>query len=229
MSGKGVLGIAAGVILLMVVAYYAMPNPGKKALRGEAIAMNNVTSWRIRTEVSSNGRLYLTRTHVAQCPDKERIMEMGQESISEYVRIGDDIYYRKNAVKWVKGTPGPDLFTPFPTPRPCLTNPNEPSSNPPGGAEEIKQWIENDASDGSISKGEIAEFKGTSCRQWGVTRITSRNSLGSYTACLREADDLPVYWKDPGDRFGIYFEWDPSVPIEAPDLNANDTRMPTMP
>ena len=229
MSGKGVLGIAAGVILLLAVAYYAMPNPGKKTLRGEAIAMNNVTSWRIRTEVSVNGRLYLTRTHVAQCPDKERIMEMGPESMAEYVRIGDDIYYRKNGVKWVKGTPGPDLFTPFPTPRPCLTNPNEPSSNPPGGAEEIKQWIESDASDGSISKGEIAEFKGTKCREWSVTRMTARNSLGSYTACLRETDDLPVYWKAPGDRFGIYFEWDPSVVIEAPDLNANDMKMPTMP
>jgi len=28
MSGKGVLGIAAAVILVMVVADYAMPNPG---------------------------------------------------------------------------------------------------------------------------------------------------------------------------------------------------------
>jgi len=39
MGGKGVLGIAAAVILLVVVAYYAMPNPGKKALKGEVIAM----------------------------------------------------------------------------------------------------------------------------------------------------------------------------------------------
>jgi hypothetical protein len=229
MSGKGVLGITAGVILLIVAAYYAMPNPGKKALRGEAIAVNNVSSWRIRTEVSSNGRLYLTRTHVAQCPDKERIVEFGLENISEYVRLGDDIYYRKGNGKWVKGTPGPDLFTPFPTPRPCLTNPNEPSSNPPGGAEEMKQWIETEASDGSISKGEMAEFKGTSCREWSLSRFTSRNQWGSYTACLHESDDLPVYWKGAGDRFSIYFEWDPSVTIEAPDVSATGMRMPAMP
>jgi len=229
MSGKGVLGIAAGVILLMVVAYYAMPNPGKKALKGEVIAMNNVTSWRITTEVSSNGRILLKRTHAAMCPDKERIVEMGLDNISEYVRLGDDVYYRKGNMKWVKGTPGPDLFTPFPTPRPCLTNPNEPSSNPPGGAEEMKQWIEGDASDGSISKGEMGEFKGTSCREWSVRRITSRNSLGSYTACLREADDLPVYWKGVGERFSIYFDWVPSMAIEAPDMNANGMQMPTMP
>src|SRR5256885_10314740 len=111
MSGKGVLGIAAAVILLMGVAYYAMPNPGKKALKGEVIAMNNVTSWRITTEVSSNGRILLKRTHAAMCPDKERIVEMGLDNISEYVRLGDDIYYRKGNMKWVKGTPGPDLFT----------------------------------------------------------------------------------------------------------------------
>ncbi len=229
MSGKGVLGIAAAVILLMVVAYYAMPNPGKKALKGEAIAMNNVTSWRVTTEVSTNGRILLKRTHVAMCPDKERIVEFGLDNIAEYVRLGDDTYYRKGNMKWVKGTPGPDLFAPFPTPRPCLTNPNEPSSNLPGGAEEMKQWIESDASDGSISKGEMVEFKGSKCQEWGVTRITSRNSLGSYTACLQEGSDLPVYWKGAGERFGIYFDWDPSVVIEAPDMNASINQMPTMP
>jgi hypothetical protein len=166
---------------------------------------------------------------VAQCPDKERIVEFGLDNISDYVRLGDDIYYRKGNSKWMNGTPGPDLFTPFPTPRPCLTNPNEPSSNPPGGAEEMRQWIETDASDGGISKGEMAEFKGTSCREWSLSRFTSRNQLGSYTACLRESDDLPVYWKGAGDRFSIYFEWDPSVTIEAPDMSATGMQMPTMP
>jgi hypothetical protein len=156
-------------------------------------------------------------------------VEFGLDNISEYVRLGDDIYYRKGNRQWVNGTPGPDLFTPFPTPRPCLTNPNEPSSNPPGGAEEMRQWIETDASDGSISKGAMAEFKGTSCREWSLSRFTSRNQLGGYTACLRESDDLPVYWKGAGDRFSIYFEWDPSVTIEAPDMSATGMPMPTMP
>lgn len=229
MSAKGVLGIAVGVILLLIVAYYAMPNAGKKAFEGEAIAVNNVSSWRIRTVLSSNGRALLTRTHVAFCPDKEHIVEQGLDNIAEYVRIGDDIYYRKGNMKWVKGTPGPDLFTPFPTPRPCLTNPNEPSSNPPGGAEEVKQWIEGDAKDGSISKGEMQEFNGAGCREWNVSLITSRNRLGNYKVCLNETSSLPVYWRGANDRFGIYFEWDPSIVIEAPDMNSSVAKMPEMP
>jgi hypothetical protein len=229
MSGKGVLGIIAGIILLLVVAYYAMPNPGKKEFEAEAIAVNGVTSWKIRTEISSNGKLLLTRSHIGICPDKERIVEFGMENIAEYVRLGDDIYYRKGNMKWVKGTPGPDLFTPFPTARPCLTNPNEPSTNPPGGAEEIKQWIEEDAKDGKISKGEVVEFKGQSCREWSVTRFTSRNQLGSYTACLNETSHLPVYWKGASERFNTYFEWDPAITIEPPDMNATGMEMPKMP
>src|SRR5215831_20382320 len=133
MSGKGMLGIAGVIILLLAVAYYALPNPGKKAFEKEEIVMNGVTSWRIHSEVSRNGKVYISRTHVAECPDKERIMERGLDNFSEYIRLGDDIYYRKGNMKWVKGTPGPDLFTPFPTPRPCLSNPNEPSTNPPAG------------------------------------------------------------------------------------------------
>lgn len=229
MSGKGILGIAAAGVLLLIVAYYAVPNPGKKALESEAIAVNNVSSWRIRTEVSVNGKLYLTRVHVASCPDREHILENGPNNFGEYIRIGDEIYFRDGSMKWVKGTPGPDLFTPFPTPRPCLTNPNEPSTNLPGGAEEMRQWIEADVKEGTISKGEVQNFKGTNCREWSVTRITSRNQLGSYRVCLNETSHLPVYWIGAGDRFGMYFEWDPSLSITPPDMNVSKWEMPQMP
>jgi hypothetical protein len=229
MSTKGVLGIAAGVILLLIVAYYAIPNPGKKAFEAEAIAMNNVSSWRIRTEVSVNSRPLLTRVHVASCPDREHILENGLNSFGEYVRLGDEIYYRNGSMKWVKGTPGPDLFTPFPTPRPCLTNPDEPSTNLPGGAEEMRQWIESDMKEGTISKGDLQTFKGTSCREWNVTRITPQNRLGSYKVCLNETTSLPVYWRSANERFSMYFEWDPSLSIEPPDMNVSKWKFPEMP
>jgi len=229
MSGKGMLGIAGVIILLLAVAYYALPNPGKKAFEKEEIVMNGVTSWRIHSEVSRNGKVYISRTHVAECPDKERIMERGLDNFSEYIRLGDDIYYRKGNMKWVKGTPGPDLFTPFPTPRPCLSNPNEPSTNPPGGEEETKQWIESDIKEGRISKGEMQEFKGATCREWNVSRITAENRLGSYNACIREGDGLPVYWKSLNENFGIYFEWDPTIRIQPPDLSQSGMQLPEMP
>jgi hypothetical protein len=229
MSVKGVLGIAAGLILLLIVASYAMPNPGKKALEGETIAVNNVSSWRIRTEFSINGRVLFTRTHVAMCPDKEHILENGVNNFGEYIRLGDEIYYRNGSMKWVKGTPGPDLLTPFPTPRPCLSNPNEPSTNLPGGAEEMRQWIEADIKDGTISKGEVQNFNGKNCREWNVMRITARNQLGSYNVCLDETTSLPAYWKSPNDRFGLYFEWDPSLSITAPDMNVSKWQFPETP
>jgi hypothetical protein len=229
MSTKGVLGIAAGIILLLVAVYYAMPNPGKKALENEVTAVNNVSSWRIRTVISKNGRVYFTRVHVAVCPDKEHILENGVDNFAEYIRIGDEIYYRNGSMKWVKGTPGPDLFTPFPTPRPCLSNPNEPSSNLPGGAEELRQWIEADAKEGTIAKGEMQNFNGASCREWDVSRINNRNQLGSYKVCLNESNSLPVYWQSANERFGMYFEWDPSISITEPDMNVSKWTMPAMP
>ena len=74
------------------------------------------------------------------------------------------------------------------------------------------------------------KLKLTRCAsQWSVALITSRNRLGSYTACLNETSHLPVYWKGAGERFNTYIEWDPSVTIEPPDMNASVMEMPKMP
>jgi hypothetical protein len=100
MSGKGVLGIAAGVVLLLVIAYYAIPNPGKKALQREEIALEDVSGWRISTSVSRDGRPLMSRVHAASCPNKEHIIENAMLDFAEYIRIGDDIYYRKNSYTW---------------------------------------------------------------------------------------------------------------------------------
>ena len=62
MSGKGVIGIAIGFVLLMVIAYNVIPNPGKKALQREETALEDVSSWRISTSVSRDGRPVVTRT-----------------------------------------------------------------------------------------------------------------------------------------------------------------------
>jgi hypothetical protein len=220
MSGKGVAAIAVGVVLLLVIAYYAIPNPGKKALQREELALEDVSSWRISTTISQNSRPVVRRSHVASCPNKEHIVEMAMSDFAEYIRIGDDIYYRKNSYAWVKGTPGPDLFAPLPTPRPCLSNPGEPDSRPPGGAEEMRLALEIDIKDGHIEKGEPQENRGNPCREWSVMRFTETNKLGSYTTCLSETDNLPRYIRAGNDNFSIYFEWNPTVTIEAPDMNS---------
>src|SRR5712692_8564463 len=105
MSAKAKIGIVVAV-LFIVMLFFAIPNPGKKALRAEEAAMNEVISWRIITQVSKNGRPRISRSHAAQCPDKEHILENAEEDFSEYIRIGDEVFYRKNSYQWIQGTPG---------------------------------------------------------------------------------------------------------------------------
>jgi hypothetical protein len=154
---------------------------------------------------------------------------MAPDGYAQYIRLGEDIYYRKNNMHWAKGTPGPDLFFPIPSPRPCLTNPGEPSSAPAGGAEEMRLALEADIKDGHISKGEVEQVKGSPCQVWSVTRFTPRNQLGNYTTCIGDTDNLPRYIRAAGERFNIYFEWDPALVIDPPDLNAPLNQMPVMP
>jgi hypothetical protein len=227
MGTKGVIGILVGVTLLIVVIYFAVPDPGKKALQREQLALNDVTSWRIATQISKNGSPHVGRIHVAICPDKEHILENAEADFAEYIRIGDDVYYRKNSYQWIKGEPGPDLFLPLPTPRPCLSNPGEPSSRPPGGAEEMRLALEADIKDGHIDKGQKKDYEGSPCQEWTIMRFGG-SKLGSYTTCLSETDNLPRYVRDVSENFHMYFEWGPSLTIEPPDLTPPG-KMPTAP
>jgi hypothetical protein len=220
MNMKVVIGIAVGVVLLVVAVVFAIPDPAKKALRQEETALQGVSSWRIRTQISRNGRPKLQRAYMAVCPDKEHVLEENMGDFAEYIRIGDDEYYRKNSYTWVQGSPGPDLLTPLPTPRPCLSNPGEPSSRPPAGAEEMRLALEMDIKEGQIHKGEVKPNSGSPCREWSITRMTQLNRLGSYTACLSETTNLPMYIRAMNDDFSMSFQWNPAVTIEAPDLNS---------
>src|SRR5262249_39668703 len=217
MSAKAKIGIAAGVVLFLVVLCYAIPNPGKKALQREQAALNEASSWRIVTQISKNSRPKINRTYAAQCPDKEHILEEAEGDFSEYIRVGDEVFYRKNRYEWTQGTPGPDLFLPLPTPRPCLSNPGEPNSRPPGGAEEIRLDMGADIKEGHIEKGEKKELRGSPCQEWTVTRIEG-SKLAAYITCLSETSNLPVYTRNASEEFYMYYEWNPAVTIEPPDL-----------
>lgn len=227
MSSKGVIGIGVGVLLVIVVVYLAIPNPGKKALQGEQLAMNDVTSWRIAIQISQNGRPKIGRSYAAKCPDQEHVLEDAEEGFSEYIRIGDDEYYRKNSYQWIKGAPGPDLFLPLPTPRPCLSNPGEPSSRAPGGAEAMRLALETDIKEGRIEKGEKRAYNGKPCQEWNVTRFAG-DRLASYITCLGEEDHLPLYTRNASEDFHMYFDWRASVTIDPPDLTPPG-KMPAAP
>ncbi len=220
MSGKAVLGIIIGIILAIVFGYSALPSAGQKALKNEQHALEFVNSWRITTQISRNGLMGISRIHVARCPDQEHIIEEGGDDYAEYIRMADDVYYRKNGSRWIKGTPGPDLFLPMPTPRPCLSNPGEPSSKAPGGAEEFRLALQSDIKDAHIEKGGPGNGSNGPCQEWTIQRITENSKMSQYTVCLSTTDDLPRYIRGASESFNMYFEWDPtpSVVVEAPDI-----------
>jgi len=231
MTPKALIGILAGIILLVVVVYYSLPKSGKATLEVEVAAMNAAQSWRIRTEMQGMGGI-VTRTHVAICPDKEHIVEEGRGPASEYIRIGDDIYWRKGATAWKKGMPnGSYFFMNILTSRPCLTNPNEPNAKVAGGAEELRQWIAEDIQLARITKGNEKLENDESCREWTVTRVQTvqlRSLKQEYVVCINENDHLPRVMTATGG-FVTHYDWNPSLVIEAPDMSATPMSAPETP
>jgi hypothetical protein len=228
MSPKALIGLLTGIILVVVV-YYSLPKSGRATLEAEVAAMNAAQSWRIRTELRQNNKVDLIRTHVAICPDKEHIVEKMLGTTAEYIRIGDDIYYRKGNTSWVKETPDGDLFFHFPMARPCLTNPNEPNAKSPGGAEELKRWISDDMGDSRITRGDLKFNDRDNCREWTVTRRDYRFQDHSYVVCIGDEDHLPRNMTRSQGIVLTHYDWNPSLVIEPPNMNAPRGQIADMP
>ncbi|HLZ13469.1 MAG TPA: hypothetical protein VKP58_12855 [Candidatus Acidoferrum sp.] len=227
MSAKALLGILLGIFLLVYVVFRSLPKSGKTALEAEVAAMNGVQSWRIQTEVHGMGGV-VTRTHVAICPDREHIVEEGRGAASEYIRIGDDIYYRRGVSDWKRGMPnGSYFFAQILTARPCLTNP-KPYTNEADGAEELRQWIAEDMKLGRIVKGEMKFENDESCREWTVKREAPGQPRQEYVVCIGELDHLPRAMKASNGALETRYTWNPPVTIEAPDMNSAPAATPVL-
>jgi hypothetical protein len=77
--------------------------------------------------------------------------------------------------------------------------------------------LENDLKDGHIEKGEKKQYRGNPCQEWTVSRFQG-DRLASYITCLTEASNLPLYTRSDNEDFYMYYEWNPAVTIEPPDL-----------
>jgi hypothetical protein len=231
MSAKALVGILLGIILLVGVVYYSLPKSGKATLEAEVTAMNGAQSWRITTIMGNAAGDHVTRTHIAVCPDKEHIVEEGRGAASEYVRIGDDMYWRRGATEWKKGMPtNTNFLMNILTPRPCLTNP-KPYGNEPDGSEELRQWIAEDVKLARIAKGEEKFENDDDCREWKVTqegRVQLRYFKKEYVVCINEKDHLPRRMTATGE-FLTRYEWNPQLTIEAPDMNSGTLTTPIVP
>jgi len=223
MNAKTLIGILAGIVAFVAVVYYRLPKPGKAALEAEVAAMNGAESWRIRTEMHGMAGV-ITRTHVAICPDKEHIVEEGSGLASEYIRIGDAIYYRKGVTPWKLGMPTSSyFFANILTARPCLTNP-KPYTNEADGSEELRQWIAEDIKQARITKGDLKFENDEQCREWKVTRLEPaqlRTLKQEYVVCIGEIDHLPRAMRTADGAFVTRYEWNPKITIEEPDRNAS--------
>jgi hypothetical protein len=210
---------AGAFVVLFIGGWLLFASPGEKEFKQMQQAMERVHSWRIVTQISSRGMLAVQRTHEAVCPDQEHIVESSTSTGgAEYIRLKDDVYYRGLRPTWTKGMPGPDLFFPFPTPRPCLSDPGQPSSQPGGGAEEMRLALQHDMDDGSFEKGDLDRVAGASCREWKVLVTTAQNKMGSYTICIGEQDHLPHRIQSLNQDFTIQFEWNVPVMVQAPQM-----------
>ena len=212
MNAKTLAGVLATIVAFVAVVYYRLPKPEKAALEAEVAAMNGAQSWRIRTEMRGMGGV-ITRTHVAICPDKEHIVEEGSGPASEYIRIGDAIYYRKGTTPWKLGMPtSAYFFAKILTARPCLTNP-KPYTNEADGTEELRQWISEDVKLARITKGELKFENDEQCREWKVTRL-ERAQLQTlkreYVVCIGEIDHLPRKMRASDGRFITDYECNPT-------------------
>jgi len=70
-----------------------------------------------------------------------------------------------------------------------------------------------------ITKGDLKDDEGVSCREWTVARQYARAVTQGYVVCLGEGDCLPRYANAGRGTFLTRYEWNPTLTIEAPDMS----------
>lgn len=219
-----------GIAVLLVAIYVLTANPGKKEFQKQIEAIDRVQSWKMDLQISSNGRLLAWRAHEAQCPDIEHITERGMGSSGEFIRLANDVYYRRNGGPWVQdaNTP-PDLFMNLVTPRPCMSNPGGSKTAPGSGDTEWKDELKRAIKDGSFQKREMDTVQGESCRNWQVSWMNARGQMVAYTMCIDEQDHLPRRIQMARENINMYFKWNVPVDVKPPDMTPPDMTPPEPP
>lgn len=208
-------------VVAVGAGFYLSADPGKKEFKKQLEALDSVTSWKMDLEVSSNGRVLVQRMHEAQCPDMERISEIGLQGRGDFVRMANLVYYRKDGRAWVQDANVPqDLFMPIVTPRPCMSNPGGTKTSPDSGDTEWRTELKRAIRDGNFTKGEVDTVNGAACRNWQVSWMNARGQMVAYTMCISEQDHLPRRMQTLKDNVTMYFTWNIPVEVTAPDTTA---------
>jgi hypothetical protein len=215
---KKAITYCAGALVLLFVFTHFFTGEGEKEFKRTQKAVKAVSSWRVRSQVSVNGRLMLDRIHEAKCPDQEHIAENSGQGSSEYTRIGDSMYWRRAPQMWSESKSPDDLFQPMATPRPCMTNPAQ-FANEKNGIDEMQEYLQQVIDQGSFAKGDLQMVGNDQCRDWTVMAMNERRQLVSTTFCISEVDHLPRRMQSVGEVLTITYDWNLPIVVEKPDLN----------
>ncbi len=220
----GVLSVCA-----LIAGYFAFfrDDPGKSDFKKQLAALDTVKSWTLDIQFSRNGTLIARRRHSAVCPDMEQVTESGPDGLAEYIRTSDLVFYKKG-VSWVKDSNVPvNLFLPFPTPRPCMSNPGGSASSPGSGDTEYRDELRRAIKDGTFERGGLEDVHGQSCRNYQVSWLNARGQLMAYIMCINEQDHLPRRIQDPRQTVTMYFDWNVPVEVRTPDIAPTDPKLPS--
>lgn len=221
-----IIGWCLAVVAFVGGIYFGMfrPSAGQKELQQHLNALDSVRSWRMDLQMSRNGLVFASRSHEATCPDMEHIYEDGLNGTAEFIRMSNLVFYKKSTNSWVENSNVPgDLFMPFPTPRPCMSNPGGSVTSPDSGDTEWRTEIQRAIKKGTIQEGELETVKGSSCRNYQVSWLNGRGQMMAYTICINEQDHLPRKIQDFHQSATMYFEWNLPVDIKAPALTPPET------
>jgi len=195
-------------------------------------AISDTKSWRMRLQTTDSKLPKVWMVIEAIPPDREhgwqhvdRSAEVGDSKAIriagdlEYVRIGDDRYFRGDAMfnhgearQWIKLIPRdfPPLDGFFEL-RLHLSNPRTIGYH--FDSIETSLWSQNHGVD--MRTVGLKTYAGHSCVEWNL-RWKIEDRIMNDTLCIGTSDHLPYHLTASGGWAEATYEWDPNIAIESP-------------
>ena len=204
-------GLAARVVifgLLVLFIYWAMPGSGASEMKGMSAAMQNATSWRVRTVVAEPTKNVESLTEV-YCPSRVHMVEKSVldeggthlENSSESIWI-DGTNYAKKGMHWV--TSQEQRYSTAT----CKYGPR--------GMDTLLQPLDAILIAGKIRKGDKRYVNGEQCRDWIASVPAPSGYRDEFVVCVGKGE-LPLEVATLDRRLvETYTDWNTAIRIEAP-------------
>jgi hypothetical protein len=189
-------------------------------------AISRTKSWRLRLEPTDPKLPKEWMVIEAIPPDREHgwqhVDRAPAKGNLEYIRIGDDRYFRGDAMfghqaapQWIKLIPRdfPPLDGFFEL-RLHLTNPRTIGYS--FDSVETSLWANYHGLEMRVTG--LKTYSGHTCREWSYTwKIKETGQIMHDTLCLGISDHLPYHLTTSGGWAEATYEWNPRVSVDVPD------------